>query len=539
MLENYALGLVERYVEPYADVDREQLRVAVREGKVTLSDVKLKPAAFDSLGFPLTVRSGRVGEVQVDVTWSALTARPAKVHLRDVTVVIGPSGSEASAETRKDRLAMLQAESLRSDEEARVLRLRGAAPASVEEQSFGMRTVAAALGALEVEISNVHMRYEDESSDPTSPFSFGVKLDRLALVTVDGLWRATPAAQATLAAIAHKILKVEGLAMYWQHSSDAGSLDFGRSCSSSPYHVLCPLHMEVKMSLNRMGVPSQGAPRITGNITVLGQARINIDCATMRQVSCIVDSAIAHENRMRQTQPRPCAGYKKAPRAWWAYACACVLDEARRRRGTRQVAAVVDLARIGKMYVALFKELLHQAADPLCDKALCQDDRNRLEDMESRMPAEMIMALRARCEELVEEALVVARRSLGNGLSLNGTLQSHAPRGWLFSRLFRGWRTSKASEEEVAMDVAGVELVVSENELRDLCFAKKGSVSAAAAAAVCCEREGEAGRHAPVECCSALSLRAEWPRPCRLIRSFRMCAAWPAAAVVGACLSRD
>ena len=299
MFESYALGLVERYVEPYADVDREQLRVAVREGKVTLADVRLKPAAFDSLGFPLTVRSGRVGQVQIDVSWSALTAKPAKVHLRDVTVVIGPSGSEASAEIRRDRLALLQAEQLRSDEEARVLRLRGAAPASVEEQSFGMRTVAAALGALEVEISNVHVRYEDETSDPGSPFSFGVKLDRLSLITVDGLWRATPAAQAELAAIAHKILAIEGLSMYWQHSIDAAS-ESKTGMQGSPYPVICPLQLEIRMALNRMGVPSQGAPRISGDIAVTGAARINIDCATMREVSCIVDAAIAHENRMRQ-----------------------------------------------------------------------------------------------------------------------------------------------------------------------------------------------------------------------------------------------
>jgi vacuolar protein sorting-associated protein 13A/C len=178
MLESFASGLVEKYVAPYADVDLDQLRVAVREGKVTLSDVRLKPAAFDSLGFPLTVRSGRVGEVQIDVTWSALTAKPAKVYLRDVTVVIGPSGTEASAETRNDRLAMLRDEQLLGDEKARLLRLCGAIAPSAEEQSFGMRTVAAAVGALEVEISNVHVRYEDQSSDASSPFAFGMTLDR-------------------------------------------------------------------------------------------------------------------------------------------------------------------------------------------------------------------------------------------------------------------------------------------------------------------------------------------------------------------------
>ena len=123
MLESFATRLVEKYVAPYADVDPEQLRVAVLSGQVTLTDVKLKTSAFDALGFPLTVCSGRVGEVVIDVTWSALTAKPAKVHLRDVTIVIGPSGTDASADVRSSRLAVLQKEELQRDEEARMLRL--------------------------------------------------------------------------------------------------------------------------------------------------------------------------------------------------------------------------------------------------------------------------------------------------------------------------------------------------------------------------------------------------------------------------------
>jgi len=123
MLESFATRIVEKYVAPYADVDPEQLRVAVLLGQVTLTDVKLKTSAFDALGFPLTVCSGRVGEVVIDVTWSALTAKPAKVHLRDVTIVIGPSGTDASADVRSSRLAVLQKEELQRDEEARMLRL--------------------------------------------------------------------------------------------------------------------------------------------------------------------------------------------------------------------------------------------------------------------------------------------------------------------------------------------------------------------------------------------------------------------------------
>ena len=40
----------------------------------------------------------------------------------------------------------------------------------------------------------------------------------------------------------------------------------------------------------------------------------------MRDVSCVVDAAIAHENRMRQIHPRPDVGYRLIS----MYLCVCV-----------------------------------------------------------------------------------------------------------------------------------------------------------------------------------------------------------------------
>lgn len=44
---------------------------------------------------------------------------------------------------------------------------------------------------------------------------------RLALHSVDGQWRPTPPAQQQLDAVANKMLKIDGLAMYWHHGGDA------------------------------------------------------------------------------------------------------------------------------------------------------------------------------------------------------------------------------------------------------------------------------------------------------------------------------
>lgn len=92
-------------------------------------------------------------------------------------------------------------------------------------------------------------------------------------------------------------------------------------------------------------------------------------------VSCVVDAAIAHENRMRQIHPRPKAGYKEGARLWWGYACACVLEDVRERKGTKNLAAMASMAKEGKRYVMLFKKLLNNAADAAVEERFDDDER--------------------------------------------------------------------------------------------------------------------------------------------------------------------
>ena len=48
------------------------------------------------------------------------------------------------------------------------------------------------------------------------------------------------------------------------------------------------MRVEAKLALNRMGVASQGAARIEAEVAVVGRAHVNVDCATMRDLSTLV-----------------------------------------------------------------------------------------------------------------------------------------------------------------------------------------------------------------------------------------------------------
>ena len=193
----------------------------------------------------------------------------------------------------------------------------------------------------------MHVRYEDDSSG--APFAFGFKLDSLSLRSVCyvqsispclcicltescariSVWQAHMLARthactrahtlsqgrmgtrkqvgatAQLAPVAQKQLTLEGFSLYWLHGATkesvpspsrrgwlggrvSGGGDAVREPTLTAFDVISPLRVEAKLALNRMGVASQGAARIEAEVAVVGRAHVNVDCATMRDLSTLV-----------------------------------------------------------------------------------------------------------------------------------------------------------------------------------------------------------------------------------------------------------
>lgn len=104
-----------------------------------------------------------------------------------------------------------------------------------------------------------------------------------------------------------------------------------------------------------------------------------------------------------------------------------------------------------------------------------------MRELDAKLPLFMILALRSRSEELVEESRSAAAATAAAAAAADAGGGGGMAGGWLFERLFRGWRRREGSEggaggsggeaETRCTDVAGVELAVSEKELREFCFA--------------------------------------------------------------------
>ena len=262
VLERLIISLCGDYL---ADFNREQLKVSVWNGDVTLKALKLRSSALDSLNLPLHVVSGHIDTLSIKVPWARLTSQPVQIKVDGIYVLAQPLSAEQAA---AQSLAAAQSESKTADNDdndaALSLSERSAyavkrrfldehrermktakldATSGQSASSYSERTVAKIIANLHVHVSNVHIRYEDSQSIPRQTFAVGLTIAAIKIFTIDAQGRPTFVVEESSDDKAKKAVKVNMLsnkkveltcgAFYWQCGADvwAKSADYQNKMS--------------------------------------------------------------------------------------------------------------------------------------------------------------------------------------------------------------------------------------------------------------------------------------------------------------------
>lgn len=81
-------------------------------------------------------------------------------------------------------------------------------------QDFVSKLVSKIIDNLQVEIGKIHVRFEDRVSDPLHPFSFGVTLGGITVVSTNQNWERGFIHETT--GVMHKILELNSLGIYME-----------------------------------------------------------------------------------------------------------------------------------------------------------------------------------------------------------------------------------------------------------------------------------------------------------------------------------
>ncbi|KAM7278379.1 hypothetical protein ACFE04_005513 [Oxalis oulophora] len=267
------LHLLRRYLGDYVHgLSVEALRISVWNGDVVLRDLRLKAEALNALKLPVTVTAGFVGTITLKVPWKSLGQEPVIVLIDRVFVLAHPPPDGRTLKVQAVRISLLKlqgkvgyvcahphlihfiAESALSVGEedrqklfdAKLQQIEEAEAATLEAISRSKlgnvwvltlallyRTspsswlgslISTIIGNLKITISNVHIRYEDCSSNPVRPFCAGVTLAKLAAVTMDEQGNETFDTSGALDKL-RKSLQLERLAMYHDCNSLPWKID--------------------------------------------------------------------------------------------------------------------------------------------------------------------------------------------------------------------------------------------------------------------------------------------------------------------------
>ena len=214
--------------------------------------------------------------------------------------------------------------------------------------SFVEKMATQIIKNLQVDVTDIHIRFEDHFSNPAQPFACGVTLSKLQFVTTEQNWL-NDQHVVNAAKFVYKLVNLEALSMYWNpivdqsasfHSmSDEKELTsaFSQHIASkerkvpSLSYILEPIHFTCNLRINpkpELDESNFAIPKIDLRLTLESLA-LSLTRQQYEGLILFADAldTITLKSRYRKYNPpqHPIRQQINA-RDWWQYAQRCILD---------------------------------------------------------------------------------------------------------------------------------------------------------------------------------------------------------------------
>ncbi|XP_071256543.1 intermembrane lipid transfer protein VPS13C isoform X5 [Salvelinus alpinus] len=265
VFESMVSDLLNRFIGDYVEnLDKSQLKIGIWGGNVVLENLKVKENALSELDVPFKVKAGQIGKLTLKIPWKNLYSDAVVATLDGLYLLVVPGATikyDAAKEERYQQEA--KQKELQRIEEALLMAARRDSqtgellfnlesvvykepqhgfkikkhkkgfkslkslkrhenkqekPQKDEKKdTFAEKLATQVIKNLQVKITSIHIRYEDDILDPQQPVSMGVTLAELSLQTTDENWKGCILNEA--ARIIYKLGRLECLCAYWNVNS--------------------------------------------------------------------------------------------------------------------------------------------------------------------------------------------------------------------------------------------------------------------------------------------------------------------------------
>ncbi|KAL0077823.1 hypothetical protein F4703DRAFT_1910666 [Phycomyces blakesleeanus] len=458
MLESLVATILNRFLGNYvSNLNYDQLKIGIWNGEVNLKNLKLRREALDKLDLPIDVLEGYFGELTLSIPWANLKTKPVKVFVDHVYLLAVPKSEvSVSAEEEDQRAQLLKQRRLATAELMEDSQVQEDQTKKGEEQNDGFmgQLTTKIIDNLQLSIKNIHIRYEDNLSDPGHPFACGITLKELSAVSTDGEFKPTFISEMTNTI--HKLTTLQSLSVYW--NTDSPSLSgLSQDDALKTFTELIPSPSNNDLKHQYILKPVSGTGKIKLNkkfdnkvaktdVTLLfDELAFSLDDDQYRDAILMVDLFHANLKKQKYRKYHPATGTPKTnPRGFIKFAGDAVLaeihdrhyrwswDSFRKRRDER------------KAYVEYYTAVKKQKATP--------EQQAALDKLEHDLSFEDIRFYRSIAKSRIRRSLAKLAEEKKNNQKEN--------KGWLSS-----WWSGETKTEETAEDTS---LVMTEEQKREL-----------------------------------------------------------------------
>ncbi|XP_039657872.1 vacuolar protein sorting-associated protein 13D isoform X1 [Perca fluviatilis] len=389
MLEGLVAWVLNTYLGKYvSNLNTDQLSIALLKGAVELENLPLRKDALREFDLPFEVKAGFIGKITLQIPFYRPHSDPWVISMSQLNLIIGPAqlldydGEKEREEEKERKTRLLKAleDKFKSECEQRGESYWSSVTASV---------VTRIVENIELKIQDVHLRFEDDVSNPEKPSSFGVCINNFSAQN--------PSKETVQKLLRQKQLEIEDFSVYWDTECEMlGKLptnqiqDAMTQCMQSREHqyIFEPVCASVLLRRNTSKEPlrSRHTPRIEGQVQ-LEPMSLRLSQVQYQQIMAFLKELDRWEREMLYQKWRPKVPISGNCRQWWMFAIQANLSEIREQRRRGSWGFALQRARDAQTYTSLYFRRLKGVP-------LSSQEEIELERVEEEQTLEELQSLR-------------------------------------------------------------------------------------------------------------------------------------------------
>ncbi|XP_021333517.2 intermembrane lipid transfer protein VPS13C isoform X4 [Danio rerio] len=383
VFESLVSDLLNRFIGDYVEnLDKSQLKIGIWGGNVVLENLKVKENALSELDVPFKVKAGQIGKLTLKIPWKNLYNEAVVATLDGLYLLVVPGATIKYDAVKEERYLQeaKQKELQRIEETLQLVARRDSQagefvfnlesyvyknpprdkgrkvkkhkkpfrrskkyehkaekPQEEKKDTFAEKLATQVIKNLQVKITSIHIRYEDDVSDPQKPLAMGLTLSELSLQTADENWKTCILNEA--AKIIYKLGRLECFCAYWNVNGPifykdswegiVEKLKAGISTKNEELqgyqYIFKPIFASARMCINPNAEVELKSPKANLHLEV---QNIAIEMTKSQYLSMVdlLESIDCMVKNGPYRKFRPDVPVHRNARQWWKYGISSILE---------------------------------------------------------------------------------------------------------------------------------------------------------------------------------------------------------------------